>query len=157
VPDEVFTGLFGQLVALAMKGHYPALKLSLEYLVGKPERGVPADEVDIHELELALRKDKLERQCRRLGVPVPASEPASAAPPQPTQTVITAEEAEVTPETAEAIEQAIGRLTAAVASGRLNDALRHMSLVNDPGELSRPDAQGGQPTGSKRCAAGAGK
>src|SRR5262245_17049261 len=42
-PDDVFTALFGRLVGLALKGHYPALKLALEYLCGKPERGVPAD------------------------------------------------------------------------------------------------------------------
>src|SRR5262245_53282199 len=72
VPDEVFHGLVARLVGLALKGHYPALKLALEYLAGKPERGVPADEVAVHEMDLALKRHDRERLCDALRVPTDA-------------------------------------------------------------------------------------
>src|SRR5262245_29018265 len=80
-PDVVFESLQGALLGKALAGHFPALKLSLEYMMSKPDRSVDIDELDVHELLLEVRRRHAERAARWADVEmVPALPPAPAPP-----------------------------------------------------------------------------
>src|SRR5262245_11128901 len=83
-PDVVFESLQGALLGKALAGHFPALKLYLEYMMGKPDRSVDIDELDLHEIRLAIERLHAERAAVKAGVAmVPAVPPEPAPPPWP--------------------------------------------------------------------------
>jgi hypothetical protein len=83
-PDVVFESLQGALLGKALAGHFPALKLYLEYMMGKPDKGVDVDELDVHELLLEARRRGAERAARWADVElVPALPPEPAPAPWP--------------------------------------------------------------------------
>src|SRR5262245_25606830 len=55
-PDGNFKLLLQGFYDLALQRYWPALKLYLAYMLGQPERGVPADEAELHEIELSLKR-----------------------------------------------------------------------------------------------------
>src|SRR5262245_14058532 len=67
-PDVVFESLQGALLGKALAGNFPALKLYLEYMMGKPDRSVDIDELDIHEVLLEIKRRQAERAARKAGV-----------------------------------------------------------------------------------------
>jgi hypothetical protein len=71
----------GRLLALALEGSVPALRLWLQYVIGRPDRSVDLDELDLHEMELAIKQARLLRQAREAGVEAgPAPAPPAPAP-----------------------------------------------------------------------------
>jgi hypothetical protein len=78
-PGAVLKTVQGHLLGLALKGSLPALRLWLQYIVGRPDKSVDLDELPLHELELAIKQARLMRQAKEAGaevVPTPAPPPS---------------------------------------------------------------------------------
>jgi hypothetical protein len=73
VSDEAFDLVVEKLLLLAIKGHFGAIKLLLEYRAGRPDRSVGIDELPLHEMRLGLeacRLGRLAEQAAELPEPV---------------------------------------------------------------------------------------
>src|SRR5262245_33959247 len=64
-PDCNFKLLLQGFYDLALQRYWPALKLYLEYMLGKPDRGVDADLAELHEIELSLKRTALFRRIHK--------------------------------------------------------------------------------------------
>jgi hypothetical protein len=86
-PRGVFEMAVARLHAKAIAGHYPSLRLFLQYMVGSPDKSVDVDRLDIDELVLAAKRRRAERAARRAGVPLveapPTGIPSLPPPPPP--------------------------------------------------------------------------
>src|SRR5262245_55930760 len=74
-PRGVFEMAVHSLQSRAMAGHYPSLRLFLQYVAGQPDKSVDIDRLDVDELELAVARLKAERAARRAGVPLVEAPP----------------------------------------------------------------------------------
>src|SRR5262245_23620749 len=85
-PDAVFETIAAVLQSKALGGHYPSLKLYLEYMMGKPDRSIDFDDLYLHDLEQAIKRARLDRAAREAGLepplPPPAPEPPAAGRPE---------------------------------------------------------------------------
>ena len=83
-PGVVFETIAAVLQSKALGGHYPSLKLYLEYMMGKPDKSVDFDDLYLHDLEQAIKRGRLERAAAEAGVelaPIPEA-PAPAGRPE---------------------------------------------------------------------------
>ena len=82
-PGMVFETIAAVLQSKALGGHYPSLKLYLEYMMGKPDKSIDFDDLYLHELEQAIKRARLERAAVEAGVALPLLAPLPEAPPEP--------------------------------------------------------------------------
>lgn len=155
-PRPVFEMAVYRLQAKAMGGHYPSLRLFLQYMSGDPDRSVDIDRLDLDELELAVGRLRAEKVARQAGVPLaeapptgipylpPPETPAPPPPPgRPEEEWRKAprEAPEATPPVGhQGVTPPWGDLMGRLHSGLGPDAFRHLKDVFHEGVDARPDA-----------------
>jgi hypothetical protein len=85
-PRPMFELAVAKLQAKAIAGHYPSLRLFLQYMAGDPDRSVDVERLDLHELVLAVKRRRAEKAAHEAGVELVEAPPTgipSLSPPEP--------------------------------------------------------------------------